>query len=159
MTIKFAIITTLLLAALPKVESRSKKPYSNYPKYFPCRPYVGFSRCVDDPLNVKDDSPWCPYHVCGVSFVRARKCGSPDKKATHYCTKKTVRVAAYECTTGKKHKWVRLPVGCRKKRGECTGRTRACGCEKRTVKRVIYTKVKRAIFKCRKYGKRHGGKE
>lgn len=149
------LLMSLLLLTVRTTQA-AKQNYKSYPKYVPCRPFVGFSRCVDPPLRPRAAKLWCPYHVCGLSFIVAKKCGKRDRKATHYCKARSERRAMFECVTGKKHKWVRNPVGCRRAHGECTGRTRVCACQKLVARRVVYTKYRRAIFKCfaRRYGKK-----
>lgn len=149
------IVTILLLFTLPMPSNAGISKYAKYAKFQPCRLYVGFSRCVDSPLNPNARVKWCPYHVCGQSFVGARRCDSKDKKATHYCKTQTVNQIMYECRSGRKHRRVRLPIGCKVKKGECTGWTRACVCQKTSNKRLVYTKYRPAKFKCftRRYGK------
>lgn len=126
----------------------AQPPDKIYANHKPCRRHVGFSRCVESPLDVKDDDLWCPYHVCGPSFVKARKCGRKNKRATHYCKRASITVAMYECIRGKKHKIVRLPIGCKRKRGDCTGSTRACACKKVPADREVYIKVRPKKFRC-----------
>lgn len=154
--IKATIVVMALMSTIRQTDCQGRaEKYNKLSKYQPCRPFVGFSRCVDEPLNPRAENPWCSYHVCGESFVAAKRCERKDKKATHYCIRETVKKDVYECKVGKKHKRIKLPLGCHMKKGECTGWARACACRKVAIKRKVYTKYRKAVFKCftRRYGK------
>lgn len=144
------VAMSLLLGLFLCISSPSvaQPPDRHYSTFKPCRRHVGFSRCVEPPLNMKEDALRCPYHVCGPSFVKAKKCGKKGRKATHYCKRHTYSERNYECIKGKKHRRVKLPIGCKRRKGECISSTRTCLCRKVGTDHEVYVKLRRARFLC-----------
>lgn len=100
----------------------------------------GMSRCVDPPLMIEDEDLWCPYHVCGPSYIPAPECPPGDEQATHKCSEKTLNEPIHRCIPGRIHKIVNLPPKC-EETDSCTGETRACACEQYTPERIVLDPV------------------
>lgn len=106
-----------------------------------CRKYEGMARCVDEPLMVDDEDLWCPYRVCGPSYVAAPECPETPEQATHKCKVTTLDTPIHRCIEGKTHKIVKLPLGCDETEDDegdvCIEDARVCACEQASSTRTV----------------------
>lgn len=79
-----------------------------------CRMNEGVSRCVDEPLKTnklprdikahlkqRARGDWCPFRVCGPSYINTEACPSDDElKPVGQCGVKTVRSKVNTCLKG-----------------------------------------------------------
>lgn len=134
------IISTMMTGASAKKTAVSVKTTS-------CRLHKGISRCVDNPikkrhlptrLRGKKKQRFCPYHICGPSYIPTKECplnGLPP--ATGKCNVRTIRPWLWVCRErlGKPMKYlVNFPFGCRGKSAtRCRSRVYVCSCFRRRV--------------------------
>lgn len=106
-----------------------------------CRKNTGLSRCVDNPLPLplkkKNSKLWCPYHVCGPSFVSTRKCGAFP--ATHWCRIESRRTIGYYCRKSNTHRTWKWPKPCV---GKCK-KMRTCLCRRNRKRRSTFWPLRR----------------
>lgn len=116
-----------------------------------CRREEGVSRCVEEPLMVDDEDLWCPYRVCGPSYVAAPECPSGSEQATHKCKVTTVDDPIHVCVAGKVHKTMKLPVGCDNadpNSDTCESEARVCACEQVNPSRTVLSPEFRVYPDC-----------
>lgn len=107
-----------------------------------CRLFKGMSRCVDPPIMFDDEDDWCPYHVCGPSYIQAAECPPGDHQAKYKCKVRVTRAPIYKCRGRRTHKSIETPIGCDSDDSEkpnCTGEIRVCACKKRHPRRYVLT--------------------
>ena len=117
-----------------------------------CRSYVGMSKCVESPLYTEQDQPWCPYHVCGASYVPGRRCPDGEGQATHECDVVIVQHKMYRCIDDFS-KIVKLPLNCEETvdengEDECTTEISVCRCEETHPKRPLLTPYRALNISC-----------
>lgn len=108
-----------------------------------CRFHYGLSRCTESPLELhKSKKLWCPYHVCGASFIPARRCARKvGERATHRCSVTADRRVMFKCLKNRRHRIIKLPVYCRGT--QCKTEVRACQCKKMNPKRNILVPIRK----------------
>lgn len=105
-----------------------------------CRRHESMARCVDEPLMIDDEDLWCPYRICGPSYVAAPECPESPEQATHKCKITSFDAPNHRCIEGTTHKIVKTPVGCEQKEEvTCTGEARVCACVQDTPTRTVLT--------------------
>lgn len=133
MSFKIQTAFLLLISLMTLVNSSPIDGQKN--KY--CRKHEGVSVCVENPLDIKDEDLWCPYRMCGPSYIPAFECPEGPEQATHKCTPVTVSDPVYRCKEERFHKMIDLPINC--KASSCTSQIRTCACETHTPERLILT--------------------
>lgn len=115
-----------------------------------CRYHYGLSRCTETPLQLRGENRmWCPYHICGASFIPAKRCPQRiEDRATHRCSVTRVHTPMYKCLNLHRHRIVKLPLYC--KGDECKTEVRVCACRRKSPQRKLYyAKRKLGRYRCR----------
>lgn len=152
-TLLFSLAAMLLLSYMPSADAQAQLGKISYARGRKlglrlCKSHVGMSRCVESPLkNIQDANDWCPYHVCGASFIPSRRCLRGVQQASHMCSVFNVRRYMYRCLDGHNHKIMKMPVGCTGT--ACKTELRVCACEKAKPRRMLYVATKRLRTRCR----------
>lgn len=99
-----------------------------------------YSPGADPPLQIKDDTPWCPIRVCALSYEPSHACPRDDYGATHKCETITTNREVWKCTNAEPPVIIALPVGCDEVGStvSCVETVKACDCKAETKDVIEY---------------------
>lgn len=148
----FPVVVVALIALSRSTDAATTPPPPGSRSIW-CRMNEGVSRCVDSPLRknklpkeIRDrlaeraDGDWCPFRVCGPSYINTEACPFEEEfKPVGQCSVKTIRSKVNMCLKGFTDS---LPgdVACDVLGGShCgVGPVYICKCNSRTVRQDVY---------------------
>lgn len=109
----FQVAMVVLIVLSHNSDATATRPPPGSPSTW-CRMNEGVSRCVDAPLKknklpkeIRDrlkeraDGNWCPFRVCGPSYINTQACPSEEElKPIGQCSVKTIRSKVNMCLKG-----------------------------------------------------------
>lgn len=96
-----------------------------------CREISEVTRCAKSPTSYIDGQAWCPFRLCGPSFVSAHDCPADEQQADHKCQLRRVN----------KPIWLCEPSGPLRQQDDVT----LCRCEKRQRATYILVPVRKYV--------------
>lgn len=96
-----------------------------------CREINDVTRCAKPPTTYIDGQAWCPFQLCGPSYVNAHDCPPDENQADHQCRLRRVN----------KPIWLCKPSTPLRQQGDVT----LCRCEKRQRASYILVPVRNYV--------------
>lgn len=125
----YEAVTPTLASEIFSPLSHVDENYSFKQKIVHCRIRRGMGRCVDPPVMRDGSDAWCPYHLCGPSFMETHNCPKDGKEADHLCEVLHVPENIWICKLARKHQKVNDILKCYGP--SCKDTRYACPCKQR----------------------------